>query len=63
MARRLPFTQAEVARVIKACESAGQRWSRVEVDPVTGRITLHSETSASTAEVPVGNPWDEVLRP
>ena len=34
------FNQREVARALRAARLAGERPERVEIDPVTGRITV-----------------------
>lgn len=42
MARRPILRQADIARALKAAQSAGMKVERCEIDPATGRIILVS---------------------
>jgi hypothetical protein len=54
---KLLFRKTEVARVVAAVEKAtGQKVTRVEVDPTTGRIIAFPGNDATT---PMHNEWDE----
>lgn len=50
------FREVELARAIRAAKSAGGE--RVEIDPVTGKISV---ILTKSGEATSGNQWDEVL--
>jgi hypothetical protein len=37
---RLPFKQSEIERAIRAVKAMGLQVGKIEVEPVTGRITI-----------------------
>jgi hypothetical protein len=53
MNRRKPFTQADVARALKAAHSAGIKVQRFEIDPSTGRIVIVSIDPIESASTPL----------
>lgn len=42
---RAPFNQIDVTRAVKGAVAAGLAVARIEVDPRTGKIVIHSEGS------------------
>ncbi|WP_238121743.1 MULTISPECIES: hypothetical protein [unclassified Xanthobacter] len=56
MARRpVPFKQADVARAVKGVASAGEKVSRVEIDPA-GKITI---ITAEATSAPAATSFDK----
>lgn len=53
------FKQSDVARAVKAVESAGVRVGTVKIDPLGNIVILREVASAP----PPTNPWDDDLTP
>jgi hypothetical protein len=56
----LRFKQSEVERAIRGVQSRSLPISRVEVDPISGRISIITD-KPDTGDASKGNPWDKVL--
>jgi hypothetical protein len=54
---RTPLHQRDIARAVRAVRSAGVPVGKVELDPTTGKITVHAgepdKTSASRESAPL----------
>lgn len=56
MTARAAFKQADVARAIKGARAGGMEAARVEIDPVTGKIIIYTESKAANDDGP--SDWD-----
>jgi hypothetical protein len=53
------FRQRDVTRAVRATLAAGVKVSRIEIDPVTGKIVIVSGTPEKAAETEgEANEWD-----
>ena len=60
MRRKSSFTQADIARAIKAVMSAGLDVQSIEIGP-DGTIVVVTTTDQSETQDPKANEWDTVL--
>ena len=51
------FKDRDIRRVVKAARAAGIAIARIEVDPSSGRISVHAREASETS----ANPWDQAL--
>lgn len=56
MTTRAAFRQSDITRAIKGAQSAGVKAPRVEIDPVTGKIIIYTESPAANDDGP--SDWD-----
>lgn len=56
MTARAAFKQSDIKRAIKGAKDAGVRAPKVEIDPVTGKIIIYTETPAANDDGP--SDWD-----
>lgn len=58
MTRYAPIKQADITRVVKGVQAAGAQVARVEVDQITGKVTVYAQGAADDG----ANPWDRLHR-
>ncbi len=56
MTAKAAFKQSDVARAIKGAKAGGMKTGRVEIDPVTGKIIIYTESPAANDDGP--SDWD-----
>lgn len=56
MTARAAFKQADVARALKGARDGGMKATKIEIDPVTGKIIVYTESPAANDDGP--SDWD-----
>jgi hypothetical protein len=56
MTVRAAFRQADVSRAVKGVQATGAKVDRVELDPVTGKIIVYTESTAANDDG--ASDWD-----
>ena len=56
MSVKAAFKQADVARALKGAKAGGMKTGKVEIDPVTGKIIIYTDTQAANDDGP--SDWD-----
>ena len=55
------FRQSDVTRVFRGAAKAGVELARIEICPLTGRITAFTGTPVAANDTTGANEWDDVL--
>lgn len=56
MTARAAFKQSDVKRAIKGAKDAGLKAAKVEIDPLSGKIIIYTESPAANDDGP--SDWD-----
>ncbi|ACA15703.1 hypothetical protein M446_1178 [Methylobacterium sp. 4-46] len=57
MSRRPTITQTQVKRILKGATEAGLKVGRLEVDPVTGRLSLTIGEGSTSTDMTLREKW------
>lgn len=59
--RPATFRHTDLKRALRAAKAAGLEVTKVELDPVTGKIIIITTAEAGTARTQISNPLDNWL--